>query len=67
MSLGYVRDTTSHAIKSSLGVYDPADTARDPIRAVVWQPGAHRTEVVEYDGESGFSVCHTMGLTFRRI
>ena len=51
MSLGYIRDTTSHSVISSLGVYDPKDTARDPIRAVVWQPGAHRTEVIEYDGK----------------
>lgn len=52
MQLGYIRDSTDHAVISSLGIYDPADTTKDTARAVVWQPGASRQEIIEYDGES---------------
>lgn len=49
--MGYIRDTPEHGIISSLGVYDPSDTSRDPVRAVFWPKGAKRSQLVEYDGE----------------
>lgn len=50
MFLGYIRDTTSHDILTSLGIYNAADTTRDATRAVVWQAGASKPELVEFDG-----------------
>lgn len=51
MLLGYIRDTKAHEVLSSLGIYDAKDTTRDATRAVVWQPGAEKGELVEYDGQ----------------
>lgn len=51
MMLGYIRDTKAHEVLAALGIYDSSDSSRDATRAVVWQPGAERGEVVEYDGE----------------
>jgi protein disulfide-isomerase A6 len=52
MLLGYIRDTKAHDVLASLGIYDSSDSSRDATRTVVWQPGAERAELVEYDGES---------------
>lgn len=48
--LGYIRDTTSHDILTSLGIYNSADTTRDATRAVVWKVGAEKPELVEFEG-----------------
>lgn len=50
MFLGYIRDTTSHDILTSLGIYNAADTTKDATRAVVWQAGASKPDLVEFDG-----------------
>ncbi|EAL22044.1 hypothetical protein CNBC1820 [Cryptococcus deneoformans B-3501A] len=50
LHLGYVRDTTSHEVLSSLGIYDSTDTTRDGTRVVAWSPGSQSGEFVEYDG-----------------
>ena len=50
MHLGYIRDTPSHEVLASLGLFDPADTSRDGARAVVWQTGASKPELIEYQG-----------------
>jgi len=50
MFLGYIRDTTSHEIINSLGIYNSADTTRDTTRAVVWKVGADKPELVEFEG-----------------
>ena len=50
MFLGYIRDTTSHDILTSLGIYDSSDTTRDATRAVVWKVGADKPELVEFEG-----------------
>ncbi|ORY24662.1 thioredoxin-like protein [Naematelia encephala] len=55
MHLGYIRDTTTHSVLSALGVYNSSDTSRDTARAVVWQPGADRASLVEYDGALKFN------------
>jgi protein disulfide-isomerase A6 len=52
MFLGYIRDTTSHDILTSLGIYNSADTTRDATRAVVWKVGADKPELVEFEGMS---------------
>ena len=52
MFLGYIRDTTSHDILTSLGIYNAADTTRDATRAVVWNVGAEKPELVEFEGAS---------------
>jgi protein disulfide-isomerase A6 len=52
MFLGYIRDTTKHDILTSLGIYDSADTTRDATRAVVWNVGADKPELIEFDGTS---------------
>ena len=52
MLLGYIRDTTSHDILTSLGIYNSADTTRDATRAVVWKVGADKPELVEFEGMS---------------
>jgi protein disulfide-isomerase A6 len=54
MFLGYIRDTTSHDILTSLGIYNSADTTRDATRAVVWKVGAEKPELVEFDGASSY-------------
>lgn len=51
MHIGYIKDSASHSVLSSLAIYDPADTSRDATRAVFWNAGASRTEMTEYDGE----------------
>jgi len=53
--MGFIKDSSSHAVLSSLGIYNSADTTRDNTRAVFWHPEAHRTEVVEYDGPLKFN------------
>ncbi|TYJ55893.1 protein disulfide-isomerase domain [Cryptococcus floricola] len=50
MHLGFVRDTNTHDVLSSLGIFDPADATRDTARVVAWTAGADRAELVEYDG-----------------
>ncbi|WVQ71158.1 protein disulfide-isomerase domain [Cryptococcus sp. DSM 104548] len=50
MHLGFVRDTNTHDVLSSLGIFDPADATRDSARVVAWKAGADRAELVEYDG-----------------
>lgn len=50
MHLAYIKDTASHAVISSLGIYNPEDTSRDNTRAVFWPAGASLTQGVEYDG-----------------
>jgi protein disulfide-isomerase A6 len=52
MFLGYIRDTTSHDILTSLGIYNSADATRDATRAVVWKVGADKPELVEFEGMS---------------
>lgn len=52
MHLGYVKDSAAHDMLTTLGIYDPKDTARDATRAVFWAAGASRGELVEYDGMS---------------
>ena len=60
MHLGYIKDSTSHAVLSALGIYDAADTSRETTRAVVWAPGAEQAELVEYEGQST-QLCHANG------
>jgi protein disulfide-isomerase A6 len=50
--VGYLRDTADHAVLSAIKAYDPADTARDPVRAVYWAAGAGSDDLVEFDGTS---------------
>lgn len=50
MFLGYIKDTTAHDILTSLGIYNSADTTRDATRAVVWNVGAEKPELVEFEG-----------------
>ena len=52
MHLGYIRDSPSHGLASSLGVYDAADTSHDPTRLVYWQPESPKGQLAEYDGGS---------------
>lgn len=63
MLLGYIRDTTSHDILTSLGIYNSADTTRDATRAVVWNVGANKPELVEFEGT--LSYLRTIQLTFQ--
>lgn len=53
--LGYIRDTPSHEVLASLGLFDPADTSRDGARAVVWEAGASKPHLVEYQGVLKFN------------
>ncbi|WVR05653.1 protein disulfide-isomerase domain [Kwoniella sp. DSM 27419] len=55
MHLGFVRDTTSHAVLSSLGVYDPDDTTRDATRVVSWPVGGAKDSLVDYEGGLKFN------------
>ena len=64
LHLGYIKDSASHEVISALGIHDPSDSTRDNTRAVVWQPGAHRSELIEYEG--GPIGCHIPTLTRRR-
>ena len=60
MHLGYIRDTTSHAVLSSLGIYDSADTSRDATRVVAWQAGEQdRARNAEYEGRCLPQPLHT--------
>ncbi|WVN85459.1 uncharacterized protein L203_100605 [Cryptococcus depauperatus CBS 7841] len=47
---GFIRDTSSHDVLASLGIYDPADSTKDGVRVVAWKEGAERSEFIEYDG-----------------
>ncbi|WWC68438.1 protein disulfide-isomerase domain [Kwoniella pini CBS 10737] len=56
MHLGFVRDTPSRSVLSSLGVYDAADTAKDATRVVSWPAEATSSEgLVEYEGAMKFN------------
>ncbi|WVQ97226.1 hypothetical protein IAU59_004336 [Kwoniella sp. CBS 9459] len=56
MHLGYVRDTTSHTVLSSLGVFDSSDSARDATRVVAFPAGATSKDgLAEYDGALKFN------------
>ncbi|KAK8865691.1 protein disulfide-isomerase domain [Kwoniella newhampshirensis] len=56
MHLGYVRDTASHAVLTSVGIFDSADTTRDGTRVVAWTPAAkEKTNVTEYEGAMKFN------------
>lgn len=50
MHIGYIRDTPSHDVLTSLGIYDAADTSRDTPRAVVWKAGGSKGGLIEHDG-----------------
>ncbi|KAK4686384.1 hypothetical protein P7C73_g3754, partial [Tremellales sp. Uapishka_1] len=56
MHLGYIKDTASHSLLSSLGLYDAKDSSKDTARAVIWNGGVpNRAEVIEYDGVLKFN------------
>ncbi|WWC60512.1 protein disulfide-isomerase domain [Kwoniella dejecticola CBS 10117] len=56
MHLGFVRDTTSHSILSSLEIYDSADTAKDATRVVSWPAEATSHEsLAEFEGAMKFN------------
>ncbi|WWC87965.1 protein disulfide-isomerase domain [Kwoniella dendrophila CBS 6074] len=56
MHLGFVKDTTSHSLLSSLGVYDAADTTRDATRIVAWPAEATSKDgLTEYEGAMKFN------------
>ncbi|WVQ85600.1 protein disulfide-isomerase domain [Cryptococcus sp. DSM 104549] len=56
MHFAYIRDTTSHGVLSSLGIFDSSDTTRDGARVVAWPAGAQsRAGLVEYDGTLKFN------------
>ncbi|WVF70862.1 protein disulfide-isomerase domain [Kwoniella sp. CBS 6097] len=56
MHLGFVRDTTSHTVLSSLGVFDPNDSARDATRVIAFPAGAtNKDGLAEYEGALKFN------------
>ncbi|OCF33217.1 protein disulfide-isomerase domain [Kwoniella heveanensis BCC8398] len=56
MHLGFVRDTTSHTVLSSLGVFDPDDSAKDATRVVAFPAGATSKDgLAEYQGALKFN------------
>ncbi|WWD05512.1 protein disulfide-isomerase domain [Kwoniella europaea PYCC6329] len=56
MHLGFVRDTTSHSLISSLGIYDSADTTKDATRVVSWPAETTSKEgLTEYEGAMKFN------------
>ncbi|WWD18130.1 protein disulfide-isomerase domain [Kwoniella shandongensis] len=56
MHLAYIRDTTSHSILTSLGIFDSADTTKDGTRVVAWPGGVQeRSNLTEYQGALKFN------------
>ena len=53
LHLGYIRDSTKHAVLTSLGIYDEKDTSRDATRVVIWRAGEKdRAAIEEYGGSA---------------
>ncbi|WVW80353.1 protein disulfide-isomerase domain [Kwoniella bestiolae CBS 10118] len=56
MHLGFVRDTSSHSLLSSLGIYDAAETTKDATRVVSWPAEATSKDgLTEYEGAMKFN------------